>query len=146
MKFEDLQKAMINAMKAHEADRKETISLLVAAVKKVAIDSGHRDDITEEMVDSVLLKELKSVREQIETCPESRQDLLEKYKFNLSVVEEFAPKMLSAEEVEKVLTEKFAEVIATKNKGQIMKAVMSELKGKADGKVISEVVAKLTKE
>lgn len=143
MKFEDLQKAMIAALKAHDSERKEAISLLVAAVKKVAIDAGQRDDITEEMVDSVLMKELKSVKEQIETCPASRTDLLEKYKFNLSVVEEFAPKMLSKEEVEAILTEKFAEVIATKNKGQIMKAVMAELKGKADGKVISEVVAKL---
>lgn len=143
MKFEDLQKAMIAALKAHDSERKEAISLLVAAVKKVAIDAGQRDDISEEMVDSVLMKELKSVKEQIETCPASRTDLLEKYKFNLSVVEEFAPKMLSKEEVEAILTEKFAEVIATKNKGQIMKAVMAELKGKADGKVISEVVAKL---
>ena len=145
MKFEDLQKAMIAALKAHDSERKEAISLLVAAVKKVAIDAGQRDDITEEMVDSVLMKELKSVKEQIETCPASRTDLLEKYKFNLSVVEEFAPKMLSKEEVEAILTEKFAEVIATKNKGQIMKAVMAELKGKADGKVISEVVANLCK-
>ena len=51
--------------------------------------------------------------------------------------------MMSVEEVEKVLTEKFADVIATKNKGQIMKVVMPELKGKADGKVINQVVAKL---
>ena len=43
------------------------------------------------------------------------------------------------------LEEKFAEVLATKNKGQIMKAVMGELKGKADGKVINQVVAELTK-
>ncbi len=143
MKFEDLQKAMIAALKAHDSERKEAISLLVAAVKKVAIDAGQRDDISEEMVDSVLMKELKSVKEQIETCPASRSDLLEKYRFNLSVVEEFAPKLLSKEEVEAILKEKFAEVIATKNKGQIMKAVMAELKGKADGKVISEVAAKL---
>ena len=47
------------------------------------------------------------------------------------------------EEVEELLKSKFAEVIATKNKGQIMKTVMPELKGKADGKVIKEVVAKL---
>lgn len=143
MKFEDLQKAMIAALKAHDSERKEAISLLVAAVKKVAIDAGQRDEISEEMVDSVLMKELKSVKEQIETCPASRTDLLEKYRFNLSVVEEFAPKLLSAEEVESILKEKFAEVIASGNKGQIMKAVMAELKGKADGKVISQVVAKL---
>ena len=108
MKFEDLQKAMIDAMKAHEADRKETISLLVAAVKKVAIDAGQRDNITEEMVDSVLLKELKSVKEQIDTCPADRAELLESYKNRLAVMEEFAPKMLSAEEVEAMSAEELA--------------------------------------
>jgi len=143
MKFETLQKAMIDAMKAHDAERKEVISLLVAAVKKVAIDSGNRESIPEEMVDSAILKELKATKEQVETCPASREDLLAQYKFKLSVVEEFAPKMLSEAEVEAILKEKFAEVIASKNKGLIMKSVMAELKGKADGKVISAVVAKL---
>ena len=51
--------------------------------------------------------------------------------------------MMSAEEVEKVLSEQFSDVIATGNKGQIMKAVMPHFKGKADGKVINQVVAKL---
>ena len=50
---------------------------------------------------------------------------------------------MSAEEVEQVLKEQFAEVLATKNKGQIMKTVMPSLKGKADGKVINQTVAKL---
>ena len=145
MKFEDLQKAMIAAMKARDAERKEAISLLVAGVKKAAIDAGTRDDIPEDMVDSVILKELKATKEQIDTCPESRQDLLEQYKLKLSVVEEFAPKQLSKEEIKDILTSKFADVIETKNKGQIMKAVMSELKGKADGKLINEVVAELCK-
>lgn len=51
--------------------------------------------------------------------------------------------MLSAEEVRAVIQEKFADVLATKNKGQIMKNVMGELKGKADGKVINQVVSDL---
>ena len=59
------------------------------------------------------------------------------------MINEYAPKLMSAEEVEELLKSKFADVIATKNKGQIMKTVMPELKGKADGKVINEVVAKL---
>ena len=63
----------------------------------------------------------------------------------IEIMSEFAPKMLSAEEVKAILEEKFADVLATKNKGQIMKAVMGELKGKADGKVINQVVAELTK-
>ena len=75
--------------------------------------------------------------------PAERAKLLEEYKARLAVFEEYAPKMLSADEVESLLKEKFAEVIASKNKGMIMKTVMPELKGKADGKVISEVVAKL---
>ena len=143
MTAEKLQRSMIEAMKARDAERKEAISLLVAAVKKAAIDAGTRDNIPEELVDQVILKELKATKEQIETCPASRQDLLQQYKFKLSVVEEFAPKQLGAEEIEKILTEKFADVIATKNRGMIMKSVMAELKGKADGKLISEVVAKL---
>jgi uncharacterized protein YqeY len=52
--------------------------------------------------------------------------------------------MLSAEEVESIIKEKFADVLASGNKGMVMKAVMAELKGKADGKVINEVVGKLT--
>ena len=58
-------------------------------------------------------------------------------------MKEYAPAMMSADEVRAVITKKFAEVLATKNKGQIMKAVMGELKGKADGKVINQVVAQL---
>ena len=145
MTAEKLQRSMIEAMKARDAERKEAISLLVAAVKKAAIDAGTRDNIPEELVDQVILKELKATKEQIDTCPASRQDLLEQYKYKLSVVEEFAPRQLGAEEIEKIITEKFAEVIATKNRGLIMKSVMAELKGKADGKLISEVVAKLCK-
>ena len=96
-----------------------------------------------ELVDRVILKELKTVKEQIDTCPETRTDLLEEYTFKYNVINEYAPQMLSENEVETLLLSKFSDVIATKNKGQIMKAVMAELKGKADGKVINQVVAKL---
>ena len=143
MQLEKLQKDMMEAMKAHDKARKESISVLFSAAKKVGIDNGCRDDIPEEMVDQAILKELKSVKEQIETCPAERADLLEEYKSRLAVFEEYAPKMLSASEVEALLKDKFSEVIASKNKGMIMKSVMPELKGKADGKTISEVVAKL---
>lgn len=133
MKLKDLQDAMIAAMKAKDKARKDSISALVSAVKKAGIDAGCRDDIPEDMVSQVILKELKSVKEQIDTCPASREDLLAEYKHVTEVMSEFAPKLLSAEEVKEILTSKFAEVLATKNKGMIMKTVMGELKGKADG-------------
>lgn len=143
MTMETLQQDMIAAMKARDKSRKDSISTLVSAVKKLAIDEGCRDNIPEELVDRAVLKELKSVKEQLETCPAERTDLKEEYQARFEVISEYAPKMLSEEEVEKIITEKFADVVATKNKGQIMKAVMAELKGKADGKVINQVVGKL---
>ena len=130
MKLKELQDAMIAAMKAKDKFRKDAIADLVSAVKKKGIDAGCRENIPDDMAIEAILKEIKTVKEQIDTCPADRTELLADY---------------SAEEVAAILNEKFADVLATRNKGQIMKAVMGELKGKADGKVINQVVAELTK-
>lgn len=145
MKLKELQSAMVAAMKARDKFRKDAIADLVSAVKKKGIDAGCRDDIPDEMANEAILKEVKTVKEQIDTCPADRADLLEEYKKRYEIMSEFAPKMLSKEEITAILQDKFADVLATKNKGQIMKAVMAELKGKADGKVINQVVAELCK-
>ena len=143
MQMEQLQKDMIAAMKAKDKPRKEAISSLVSAVKKAAIDAGCRDDIKEDMVDQVILKELKTVKEQIDTCPAEREDLKAEYQFRYDVIQEYAPSLMSEEEIGNFIMEKFADIVAQKNKGMIMKNVMPELKGKADGKLINQVVAKL---
>ena len=143
MKIETLQKDMVAAMKARDKGRKDAISSLISAVKKAAIDAGCREDIPEDMTDTVILKELKTVKEQLDTCPAEREDLLAEYQLRYDVIKEYAPELMSEEEVEAFITENFAELAATKNKGQIMKNVMPQLKGKADGKVINQVVAKL---
>lgn len=145
MELEKLRSDMVAAMKAKDKPRKEAISSLVSAVKKVAIDEGCRDDISSEMVDRVILKELKTVKEQIDTCPESREDLRAEYRFRYDVISEYAPQQMSAEEVKAYILEKFSDVAAAKNKGMLMKAVMADLRGKADGKVINQVAAELCK-
>lgn len=145
MQLEQLQKDMVVAMKARDKVRKDSISALISAVKKVAIDEGCREDIKEELVDRVILKELKTIKEQLDSCPADRTDLLEEYQARYDVINSYAPSMMSAEEVKAFITEKFADVVASKNKGMIMKNVMPELKGKADGKVINEVVGELCK-
>ena len=71
--------------------------------------------------------------------------MLAEYRARYEVIAQYAPQMMSAEEIKAYIMEHFTEVAATKNKGQIMKAVMGELKGKADGKVINQVVAELCK-
>jgi uncharacterized protein YqeY len=145
MKFEQLKKDMIIAMKAKDKERKEAISSMVSAAKKVAIDEGCRDDIKDELVNRVIVKELKTVKEQIDTCPADRTDLLAQYQLRYDIIKEYVPEMMSEEEIKTFIHDKFSDIIATKNKGQIMKSVMPELKGKADGKLINQIVAELCK-
>ena len=145
MQFETLQKDMVAAMKARDKERKESISSLISAVKKVAIDEGKRDNIEEVLVDRVILKELKTAKEQLDSCPADRTDLIEEYQNRYNVIKEYAPAMMSEEEVRALIMEQFADVVASKNKGMIMKNVMPVLKGKADGKMINEIVADLCK-
>ncbi len=143
MQMEQLQKDMITAMKAHDKVRKDAISSLISAVKKIAIDEGCRDNIQEELVDRAIIKEMKLVKEQLETCPEERAELKASYQATYDIIKEYAPAMMSEDEIKAFITEKYSELLATKNKGMIMKGVMVDLKGKADGKLINEVVGKL---
>lgn len=145
MTLEGLRKDMVSAMKARDKTTKDAISSLVAAAKKAAIDAGCRDDVPESMVDQVILKELKTVKEQIDTCPESREDLRAEYQARYDVIQKYAPQQMDETQIRAYLEEKYADVLATKNKGQIMKAVMGDLKGKADGKLINQVVADFCK-
>ncbi len=145
MTFETLHNDMVAAMKARDKARKAVISNLIADVKKAAIDAGTREDIGEALVDQVILKSKKTAKEQLDSCPDERVDLKAEYQYNYDVICEYAPKMMSEDEIRQFLAGNFAEVLASKNKGQIMKAVMPALKGKADGKAISAVVAELCK-
>lgn len=145
MKFETLQKEMITAMKARDKARKDAISLLVAAVKKEAIDNECRDNIPDDMVDKVLLKETKLAKEQVDTCPDSRPELKAEYEFRYNIFKEFAPAQLGAEEVKAKILNELSELALSKNKGLLMKNAMQLLKGQADGKLINEVVSEICK-
>ena len=90
MKLKELQDAMIAAMKAKDKFRKEAIASLVSAVKKAGIDAGCREDIPDDMADQAILKELKAVKEQIDTCPAERQELLEEYQKRYEIQGDFA--------------------------------------------------------
>ena len=143
MTLEQLQKDMIAAMKAGDKSRKEVISSLVSAVKKAGIDNGCKDNITEDLVAKVLLKEQKTAKEMIDTCPASREDLLEKYNYNYGVISEYAPKLITdPEEIKSIimatLNGQGLEPIK-KNKGVIMKA----LNGRADMAVVNKVTGEI---
>lgn len=140
MNIETLQKEMIVAMKNKDKIRKDTISSLVSAVKKAAIDNKCKDDITEKLVEQVLLKEEKTMQEMIDTCPVDRVDTLNEYNQKLTIIKEFTPVLIAnADEIEKMVKNIGVELIK-KNMGTIMK----ELKSKnVDMKAAKDVVNKM---
>lgn len=144
MKLETLQKEMVAAMKNKDKARKDTISALIGAIKKTAIDEKCKENITEELVDRIILKEKKTVQEMIDTCPTDRTETLVEYTHRMKVIDEFAPHMMNEDEVRAAVYRIIAITdISKTNKGAIMRAVMPQLKGKADGKMINKVVSEI---
>lgn len=145
MTLEILQNEMITAMKDRNKLRKETISSLIGAVKKAAIDKKCKDNITEELVNEVLLKEKKTVQEMIDTCPANRTELLDEYNTRMAIIDEFVPKMMSEDEVRQAINHLIATVdnIEFGNKGSVMKAVAPRLKGKADMELVNKIVGEI---
>ena len=141
-KMEDVRKAMVEAMKAKDKDRKDTLSMLLAAMKNKAIDK--RADLTEEEEIQVVLKEIKQTKESLELTPADRTDLIEDYKKRIAVLDEFAPKMMDADEIKAVISGVLADLgidaPTGKDKGRIMKELMPKVKGKADGKLVNELL------
>ena len=144
-KIDEIRQAMVEAMKAKDKDRKDTLSMLLAALKNKAIDK--RADLTEEEETQVVLKEIKQTKESLELTPADRTDLIEDYKKRLAVLEEFAPKMMDADEIKAIVAGVLAdlgiEAPTAKDKGRIMKELMPKVKGKADGKLVNEIVGSL---
>ncbi|MDY3121268.1 GatB/YqeY domain-containing protein [Suipraeoptans intestinalis] len=142
-KIEEVRQDMIRAMKAGDKETKETLSLLLSALKNKAIDK--RGDLTPEEEVQVILKEIKQTKETLELTPPDRTAILEECTNRLAVLNEYAPKMMDVEEIKAeitaVLTELDLSAPTAKQKGMIMKSLMPRVKGKADGKLVNEVLA-----
>ena len=142
-KIDEVRSAMMAAMKAKDKERKDALSALLTALKNKAIDK--RADLTEEEETQVILKELKQLKETIEMTPADRTDILTECNSRLAVLEEYAPKMMDEAEIKAVVSEVLTslglDAPTAKEKGKIMKELMPKVKGKADGKLVSEVVA-----
>lgn len=141
-KIEEVRGAMIASMKAGNKADKESLSLLLAALKNKAIDK--RADLTEEEEVQVILKEIKQTKETLELTPAERTDIIEECMNRIKVLEAFAPKMMDADEItviiKSVLSSLEIEVPTNKDKGRIMKDLMPQVKGKADGKLVNEIL------
>ena len=142
-KADEVRKAMVAAMKAKDKERKDSLSMLLSALKNKAIDK--REDLTEAEENEVILKEIKQTKETLEMTPADRTDIIEECSKRIAVYEEFAPKMLNEDEIKTVIDGVLKEIeIETptgKDKGRIMKVLMPKVKGIADGKLVNQVLA-----
>ena len=147
MNFVDLYNGFLDARKSGNSLRKDTIGSIIDAINKMTITKDGRIEITDELVDKAILKEVKTLEEMVSTCPNDRADLITEYTSKLAIVREFAPKLISDEAEIRDIIDK---IIMTnnlntdfKNKGKITGIVMRELKGKADLKIVNQVIQRM---
>ncbi len=142
-KIEEVRADMFKAMKAGDKETKESLSMLLSALKNKAIDK--RADLTEEEEIQVVLKEIKQTKEALEMTPADRTEIIEECTNRLAVLEQYAPRLMGETEIRDVIAATLAEVgIETptaKDKGRIMKVLMPKVKGKADGKLVNELLS-----
>lgn len=142
-KIELVRAEMVKAMKAGDKERKDALSALLTALKNVAIDK--RADLTEEEENAVVLREIKQLKETLESAPSDREDIISECTKRIEILSEFAPAFLSEDEIKAIIQQVLNELEITepsaKDKGRIMKELMPKVKGKADGKVVNELVA-----
>ena len=146
-KIELVRAAMVEAMKAKDKDRKDSLSMLLSALKNAEIDK--RSPLTEDEANAVIKKELKQTKETMDTAPADRTDIIEEARKRMEVYQEFAPADLTVDQITEiingVLKELEMEAPTAKDKGRIMKVLMPLVKGKADGKVVKETLAQMMK-
>ena len=142
-KIDTVRAAMMQAMKNKNKERKDALSLLLAALKSKQIDK--RADLTEEEENAVIFREIKQAQETVDTTPADRTQIVEEAKLRIQVYSEFVPKLMDEEEIRKVITEVLAELQieapTAKDKGRIMKTLMPRVKGKADGGLVNKVLS-----
>ena len=101
-KIDEVRSAMVQAMKAGDKATKETLSMLLAALKNKAIDK--RADLTEEEEIQVVMKEIKQTKETLEMTPADRTEIIEECKNRLAVLEQYAPVMMGEDEIRGIIT------------------------------------------
>ena len=143
-KIDVVRAAMVEAMKAKDKERKDSLSMLLSALKNAQIDKREAP-LTEDEENAIVKKEIKQTKETLELAPADRADIREEAQARLAVYQEFAPEDLTEEQIAEVIKSVLAELgienPTPSDKGKIMKTLMPKVKGKADGKVVNQVLA-----
>lgn len=143
--FDKINEDLKQAMRDRDAFRLSVLRMLVAALKNKKIEMGQDTEMSDDLILSVLKSEVKKRRDSIVSYLEGkREDLAQKEKSEVEILEKYMPEMMSEEEIEKIVKEVIASVGATgpADFGKVMGAAMGKTKGQADGNVVSKVVKK----
>ena len=145
--IDTVRAAMVTAMKEHDKERKESLSMLLSALKNKQIDK--REDLTEAEEFEVVKKEIKQTKETMELAPADREDIKEQCSKRLAVYSEFAPEEMSEDEIKNtiqaVLNELGIAEPSARDKVKVMKELMPRVKGRADGSLVNRIVGELLK-
>mgnify|MGYP003613271071 FL=1 len=139
--LETIKKDMIEASKKGDVDSTNILKLAISSIKNEEIAKGSK--LSDEEILKVLRKEESKIKDSIaEFTKMGRKDLIERESRQLKVISSYLPKLMSREEIEKVVLKVVADTHAEglKSMGAVMSIVMKELQGKADGSTVKEVV------
>lgn len=139
-----LEEDLKTAMRAGEDLRKSTLRMTLAAIRNAEIDQ--RGELSDGEVMRILQKEVKSRRETVEEAEQAgRTELAETTEAEIAILENYLPQQLSDAEVEALARQAIEEVGASSpaEMGQVMKVLMPQVQGRAEGAQVSRVVREL---
>ncbi len=144
---EDLMADLKAAMKAKDKTRKDTITMVRAAIKQKEVDE--KKDLSDDEVLSIISKQVKEKKNSIEDFAKGgRQDLIDATKAEMDILYGYLPKQLSEDELRDLVAETISrlDIHDKKDMGKVMKDLMPKVKGRADGKTINRLAQELLEE
>ena len=138
-----LQEDLKSSMKNKDAIKKSVITLIRSSIKQYEVDN--RVELQDDEIVDLIAKQLKQTRDSREEFAKAgRDDLVSKAEAEIEVLKEYLPQQLSEEELNEIVISTISEVGATsmKDMKKIMSSIMPKVKGRADGKLINELVRK----
>ncbi len=144
--IEDIRKESFKVAKDKNATKRSILQVTLAALKDEKLGKGRDEDLTEIEEVNVVRKEIKKLEEAIEDFQKGeREDLVKEAKQQKETLEQFVPEMMDEDSIKEYVNKKKEEleVEGMSGFGQLMGAVMKDLKGKADGEKVKEVVKKV---
>jgi hypothetical protein len=141
---QDLEKALLDAMRSNDVLRKNTLRLVKSSIQLAEVEK--RGTLDDQAILSILQKEVKMRRETIEDAEKAnRKDMVDEKLAEIKILEEFLPKQLSEAELTEMVKKAIQETGAgsVSDSGKVMKVLMPQLAGRAAGDQVSKIVRQL---